>query len=71
MFSFMLITMVFWADGASAASMTITELVAKSGGEFDRNTRDFDILLNAVLAAGLEDALAEPNADLTVFGPKR
>ena len=69
MFSFMLITMVFSADEASAASMTLTELVAKSGGEFDRNTRDFDILFSAVVAAGLGDALADPNADLTVFGP--
>ena len=33
------------------------------------NRNDFDILLNAVLAAGLEGALADPNADLTVFAP--
>ena len=48
---------------------TITEIVAISGGEFDRNSRDYDILLNAVLAAGLQDALGDPNADLTVFAP--
>ncbi len=53
----------------ASASMTITEIVAQSGGEFDRNGRDFDILLNAVLAAGLEDELADPSADVTVFAP--
>lgn len=50
-------------------SQTITEIVAASGGEFDRNHRDYDILLNAVLAAGLEGALANPEADLTVLAP--
>jgi uncharacterized surface protein with fasciclin (FAS1) repeats len=48
---------------------TITEIVAESGGEFDDNKYDYDILLNAVLAANLQDALADPNADLTVFAP--
>ncbi len=48
---------------------TITEIVAASGGDFDRNSRDYDILLNAVIAAGLADALADPNADYTVFAP--
>lgn len=50
-------------------SSTITDLVVQSGGEFDRNKYDYDILLNAVLAAGLEGALADPDADLTVFAP--
>ena len=57
------------ANAAPTESMTITDIVAMSGGEFDRNTRDFDILLNAVLAAGLEDELADPNADVTVYAP--
>ena len=57
------------SEEASAASMTITEIVVQSGGEFDRNSRDYDILLNAVLAAGLEDELNDPDADLTVFAP--
>ena len=57
--------------GASADGHlpTITDIVAASGGEFDDNRKDFDILLNAVLAAGLEGALADPEADLTVFAP--
>lgn len=49
--------------------VTITETVLKSGGEFDTDYGDFDILLNAVTTAGLADALADPNASLTVFGP--
>ena len=51
------------------SNKSITEIVASSGGEFDHNRRDFDILLKAVLTAGLEDNLADPNADLTVFAP--
>ena len=48
---------------------TITDIVAASGGEFDRDRNDFDILLNAVLAADLAGALADPDANLTVFAP--
>lgn len=63
--------LVVTAFGASAAqaSNTITDIVAGSGGEFDRNGRDYDILLTAVLTAGLEGALADPSASLTVFAP--
>jgi uncharacterized surface protein with fasciclin (FAS1) repeats len=52
-----------------ASSQTITEIVAGSGGEFDRDSNDFDMLLNAVLAADLADVLADPNADFTVLAP--
>lgn len=48
---------------------TIVDIVAASGGDFDTNSRDFDLLFNAVQAAGLADALADANADLTVFAP--
>lgn len=48
---------------------TIAEIVAESGGEFDRNPYDYDMLLNAAQAAGLVDALADPHADLTLFAP--
>ncbi|MFD0980731.1 fasciclin domain-containing protein [Tropicimonas aquimaris] len=50
---------------------TITEIVLESGapGEFDRNGDDFDILRDAVVTAGLADALADPDAELTVFAP--
>jgi uncharacterized surface protein with fasciclin (FAS1) repeats len=49
--------------------MTITEIVLESGGEFDKNKRDFDILLNAVVTAGLADALDNPEDELTVLAP--
>ena len=48
---------------------TLTEIVAASGGAFDADGTDFDILLNAVLAADLAGALGDPEADLTVFAP--
>ncbi len=56
-------------DDDDRGRYTITEIVAKSGGDFDRNRRDYDILLQAVLAAGLADALADPYAHFTVFAP--
>lgn len=48
---------------------TIAELVAQSGGEFDSNPYDYDILLNAVIAADLVAALNDPQSPLTVFAP--
>jgi len=48
---------------------TITEIVAASGGVFDNNRYDYDILLNAVVTAGLADALDNPAANLTVMAP--
>jgi uncharacterized surface protein with fasciclin (FAS1) repeats len=58
----------------SAPPPTLFEAVAASlgdnnGAATDRNWYDFDILANGVLAAGLKDALNDPNADLTVFLP--
>lgn len=50
-------------------SQTITDIVAASGGKFDRNHRDYDILLNAVLTAGLEGTLATPGLNVTVWAP--
>ena len=54
---------------ASSDGGTITDIVLKSGGDFDDNKRDYDILLNAVVTAKLADALADPDAELTVFAP--
>lgn len=56
-------------DNSAPELGTITDIVAASGGDFDHNFRDFDILLNAVLAAGLDGALADTTTDLTVFAP--
>jgi uncharacterized surface protein with fasciclin (FAS1) repeats len=63
--------MLAFAPAASAVTErpTITGIVAASGGEFDNKGADFDILLTAVLAAGLEGALADEAASLTVFAP--
>lgn len=54
---------------ASSDGNTITDIVLQSGGDFDNVKRDYDILLNAVVTAELADALADPDAELTVFAP--
>ncbi|MEY1557369.1 fasciclin domain-containing protein [Yoonia sp. R2331] len=48
---------------------TITDIAVASGPGFDNDLSDFDILREAVVAADLAGALADPNADLTVFAP--
>ena len=48
---------------------TLAGIVAASGGTFDMDGTDFDLLLNAVQVAGLAGALDNPEADLTVFAP--
>lgn len=50
-------------------AQTITALVAASGGEFDDDRSDFDILLNAVIAADLAETLDDPSLRVTVFAP--
>ncbi|MBD2091830.1 fasciclin domain-containing protein [Microcoleus sp. FACHB-1515] len=54
---------------SSGAELTIAEIVSQSGGQYDSNPEDFDILLNAVKQTGLVDALADQAANLTVFAP--
>jgi serralysin len=53
----------------SPPTQTITDIVVASGGEFDRNPFDYDILLNAVVTAGLAETLATPGLDVTVWAP--
>jgi len=48
---------------------TLAGIVAASGGAFDADGTDFDLLLTAVQTAGLAGALDDPAADLTVFAP--
>ena len=50
--------------GAVAASLS-----NNNGNATDRNWYDYDILANGVLAAGLQGALDNPDANLTVFIP--
>ena len=64
-----LILSLFMFQGQLAHGQTITAIVASSGGEFDRNIFDYDILLNAVIAADLADTLDDPSIDVTVFAP--
>lgn len=59
----------FFGKPKPTSQGTITEIVAQSGGDFDHRRNDFDILLNAVTTAGLAEALADPEASLTVFAP--
>ena len=55
--------------GSGPQGQTIAQIVADSGGQFDTNRNDFDILYNAVITAGLVGPLNDPNATLTVFAP--
>ncbi len=52
-----------------AASGTIADVVAQTSDGFDSNSSDFDILFAALEAAELTGALADPEAELTVFAP--
>ena len=45
-------------------NLTIAEIVSQSGGEYDDNNQDFDILFNAVKQADLVGALSDASADL-------
>lgn len=65
MFSALLCVVSF----SPAHGQTITQIVSQSGGEFDRRFFDYDILLNAVVTAGLADVLDDPSIDVTVFAP--
>lgn len=58
------------STSAGASRPTIAGIVSQSGGEgqFDRNPFDYDILLNAVIAADLVGAL-NGSTELTVFAP--
>ncbi len=48
---------------------TLAGIVAASGGEFDADATDFDLLLTSVELTGLTGALNDPDASLTVFAP--
>lgn len=59
-----------YAHDRSQPTKTIAEIISASGGEFDHNANDYDLLLNAVKTADLVDALNDPNASLAVFAPR-
>ena len=56
-------------DESGSGSPTIADIVVESGGEFDHDGSDFDILLNALQAAELVEPVADSESDLTVFAP--
>ncbi|MTI43616.1 putative surface protein with fasciclin (FAS1) repeats [Roseibium hamelinense] len=53
----------------AVADLTIADVVASSGGQFDSNGGDFDILLTALNTANLTDTFTDKTADFTVFAP--
>lgn len=57
------------SGGGGIVSPTIADVVAASGGAFDHNKNDFDLLLTALQTANLTGALDDPNSNLTVFAP--
>ncbi len=59
------------AHGGSKPSGTIVDVAvaASGGGAPDRNPWDYDLLVQAVVATGLDDALADTSTKYTVFAP--
>ena len=57
------------AESEGAGYPSVAAVVASSGEGFDYNYADFDILLEAVTAAGLVDTLSDPQGSFTVFAP--
>jgi uncharacterized surface protein with fasciclin (FAS1) repeats len=59
------------AAGRPAPSGTVVDVAvgASGGGTLDRNPFDYDILVQAVLTAGLDTTLADPDGTFTVFAP--
>jgi uncharacterized surface protein with fasciclin (FAS1) repeats len=58
------------ADGGPRRGNIVETLVERSGGgSLDSNPRDYDILIQAVLAADLAGVLSDGSARFTVFAP--
>lgn len=57
------------AAGHEPGTIVDIAVAASGGGTPDNNPYDYDILVQAVLATGLETALGDPSASLTVFAP--
>lgn len=59
------------ATGGSAPRGTIVDVAvaASGGGAPDSNSHDYDILVQAVLATGLDAALSDTSTKYTVFAP--
>ena len=59
------------ANGWGQKPGTITEIAVKAsgGGTPDNNPYDYDLLVQAALATGVANTLADPNARITLFAP--
>jgi len=57
------------AQATSGATIADTAIAVSSLDGFDKNNGDFDMLLQALIAADLVGAVADADADLTVFAP--
>lgn len=55
---------------AESGEPTLLGLLEESGGSFDENPEDFDMLLTALQVTGLDAAVDDPEAELTVFAPQ-
>jgi serralysin len=53
----------------SDTPLTIADALAQSGGKFDDNRQDFDILNKLLQTAELTNIFADPNTNLTLFAP--
>jgi hypothetical protein len=63
------VLMPFNLSNLGNQNSTIADVIQQSGGEFDNNPNDYDILYNALNATNLMGALDDPNANLTAFAP--
>ena len=57
------------AESRSGSDIVQTLVQRSGGGVPDSNPRDYDILIQAVLAAGLAGTLSDPSTRFTVFAP--
>jgi uncharacterized surface protein with fasciclin (FAS1) repeats len=64
------LTVTGLAAPAGASGNTLNDIVDRSGGGFDSSLADFDVLNAAIDTAGLDGALGDPSAKLTVFAPR-
>lgn len=54
---------------APSGSIVDVAVAASGGGTPDANPRDYDILIQALIATGLKDTLADKSSTYTVFAP--
>lgn len=63
------ITAVPASAGSGSDSVTDVAVAASGGGTPDNNTRDYDLLVQALTATELVPVLDDPEATFTVFAP--